>query len=363
MSDPALVSGRPASGGRLRTAGFLWLRIGLALSVVLAHFGAISGDAHAVVSAISSLFAVQAFFVISGWIVAASCDRSASLLGFWGRRVARLYPLYVAVVATQALVALMLSAGGLERLPELARYLAVNLAFANFLQPSLFGLLADAPVLAINPSLWTLKIEVMFYLLVPLLVLFHRARGARALLWLYLASSAFYYLTALRSEVLSRQFAGQLRYFVAGMVCWQLAAAGFARRRSAWQLAPVALLALYLGQRFEHVYALGVVQPLLVATFVYAAAHALSEPRRVPDISYGLYILHAPLMQLGFQLGLWQADARGLALAVGTTTLLAIATWYGLERPAIRAAKRWLDRAEARDHREAIAPQPRQLTL
>ncbi len=331
---------KPLTMGAMPNAhpNFLSLRIFLALSVVFAHFAAISGDERSGYHLISSTIAVQAFFVISGWIVAQSFERSATLGGFWLRRFARLYPLYAAVIGVQALLGYAFGSPGPSPLAELGRYLGVNLVFANFLQPSLFGLFADAPVQAINPSLWTLKIEVLFYLTVPVLVLAVRGRGPRALAALYVVSALAFYLSALRSEQFGRQFPGQLRYFVAGMACWQLAAASRPMRRRV--LAPVALASLWLSLRLEHSYLWSGLHPLLVAAFVFGTAYCVRESRRMPDISYGLYILHAPLIQLGFLFGWLAADGVSLALAILTTAVLSAATWYGLEKPAIQLAKR-----------------------
>jgi hypothetical protein len=221
------------------TAHFLWLRIGLALSVVFAHFAAISGNEGHAPHLLSSMFVVQAFFVISGWIVPASFDRSATTLGFFMRRFARLYPLYAAMVFAPALLGLALGPALDKPASELLRYLTVDLLFLNLL----------------------------------------------------------FYLALARSENLARQLSGQLRFFIAGLVCWRLSAARVGAS-SRW-LAPAALVALVLARRIENVPWLGFAQPVLVAIFVYGAALSLPEPRRMPDSSYGLSILHAPLIQLG----------------------------------------------------------------
>ncbi|MET0386199.1 MAG: acyltransferase [Polyangiales bacterium] len=345
-------------------AHFLWLRIVLAGSVVLAHFAAISGDERHGPQLMSSTVAVQAFFVISGWIVPASAERSATTLGFWVRRFARLYPLYFVVVCAQGLCGLVFGEPAAHPARELLRYIAVNAVFANFLQPSLFGLFADAPVHAFNPSLWTLKIEVMFYLVAPLFVLCYRAQRTRALIALGVGSVALYYLARLRSEEFARQLPGQLRFFVAGFICWRLSTLQVGvhqdARRTRWMLVPLALLGVVLAHKLENLPWWGFLQPVAVAVFVYGLAHSLPEPRRMPDISYGLYILHAPLIQLGFLLGWWSTHAykSGLALAFAMTAALAALSWYGLEQPAIALARRVSQRIDRRSPAPTQAAYP-----
>ena len=73
------------------------------------------------------------------------------------------------MVAAQTLVLGFLApAGFLASGARLARYFLVNAVFANFLQYDLGnGVLSGLHTAGLNPSLWTLKIEVSFYLILP----------------------------------------------------------------------------------------------------------------------------------------------------------------------------------------------------
>jgi len=315
-----------------KPAHFLILRIVLASAVLFSHFPLITGTKPAF-ALISPTLAVQAFFVISGWVVSASFARSASLGGFWLRRAARLYPLYLFVIATQAALALALARPSAGYGSELLRYLTVNGAFMNFLQPALFGLLADAPVKAFNPSLWTLKLEVIFYVLTPLLVTFVRSQRALGTAALFVGSLVLYHLAHWHSEALARQFPGQFRFFAAGIVCWQLSER-FQVKSRAW-VALSAALAFYVANRTVDIASFGTLQPISVALFVYGAAYALPEPKRLPDVSYGIYVWHGPLLQFGLMIGL----SFNLWIACAATVFVATLSWYGIETPAIRWAR------------------------
>ena len=63
-------------------------------------------------------------------------------------------------------------------LSSVGRYLGWNLAFLNFMEPALPGVFEANRFTEINGALWTLKIEVMFYLVLPLLALVLLAANA-----------------------------------------------------------------------------------------------------------------------------------------------------------------------------------------
>jgi peptidoglycan/LPS O-acetylase OafA/YrhL len=314
-------------------AHFLILRILLAAAVLFSHFPLITATKR-LFGLMSPTLAVQAFFVISGWVVSSSFARSATLSGFWLRRLARLYPLYLFVIATQAALACAVARPSSGYAGELLRYLTVNAAFMNFLQPALFGLLADAPVKAFNPSLWTLKLELIFYVVTPLLVTFVRSQRALGTAALFVGSLVLYHLSYWHSEALARQFPGQFRFFAAGIVCWQLSE-HFSIKSRHW-LALSAVLAFYVANRTVDTPSLATFQPISVAVFVYGAAYALPEPKRMPDVSYGIYVWHGPLLQFGLLLGL----RVSLGAACAATLLVATLCWYGIERPAIHWARK-----------------------
>jgi len=72
------------------------------------------------------------------------------------------------------------------------KYALANLLFLNFLHPDLPGLFADNRLHAVNGALWTLKIEVMFSLSVPLLVYAMRRWGHWQVMLLVYATSILY---------------------------------------------------------------------------------------------------------------------------------------------------------------------------
>ena len=105
--------------------------------------------------------AVDCFFIVSGFLIFWSFDNDKDNKKFYIKRFYRIFPIYF----------IGFSQGNLE---EIFRYFISNLLFLNFLSPSVGETLANLEVNAINGSLWALKNEVMFYVLVPLVFLFYK---------------------------------------------------------------------------------------------------------------------------------------------------------------------------------------------
>ena len=61
----------------------------------------------------------------------------------------------------------------------------------------------------------------------------------------------------------------------------------------------------------------------------------------MPDLSFGVYLLHAPLTQVAHALGVLPPTAAGLAGVIATTLALALLAHVSIERPAVAAAARW----------------------
>ena len=149
------------------------LRFVFAFIVFLYHAHVLSGrpELAGLSHWFSAEFAVESFFVVSGYLVFMSYESSRSAGDYFGKRARRIYPAYFAVVLTAALAGTLITTLPLSGYFSAGwwRYVAANLAFLNFLAPELPGLFRDNPIHAVNGALWTLKIEVMFYVALPII--------------------------------------------------------------------------------------------------------------------------------------------------------------------------------------------------
>src|SRR5262249_17819486 len=106
-----------------------------------------------------------------------------------------------------------------------ARYLFANLTFMNFLGPELPGVFQDNYLRTVNGSLWTLKVELAYYAVVPLIVLCHQRFGVYRTA-IGLVAFSFAYRGVIRmlvgdedsklADTLAKQLPGQLMFFAGG---------------------------------------------------------------------------------------------------------------------------------------------------
>jgi peptidoglycan/LPS O-acetylase OafA/YrhL len=338
--------------GRVRNLqfnnNFHLLRLLFALMVVAYHLVALSQVAGW--SQAESLLAcgaeigVEGFFVLSGYLVFGSLEHSGSIMRYAGKRVRRLYPAYAVVILTCSAAALGFGAADGADRAAVARYLGWNLAFLNFLQPTLPGLFSHNRFAEVNGALWTLKIEVLFYLVLPCLA--WMLRTAARMRWalivaIYLAAEAWRFgfahlgqaLTRPLLIELARQLPGQMSFFITGVAFYLF------RNQINWRSllppAGVALLVVsYVDTTLQPLRAAGLG---IVVMWIATGIPHLPNAAYFGDLSYGLYILHFPIIQTVVALGVFAKSPRqGATIALGATVVAALFLWRLVERPALR---------------------------
>ena len=316
---------------------FTLLRLLLALVVVLGHFKLLSGSAYPSFPFNLADAAVDCFFVVSGFLIAGSYERCHGLWSFYVRRVFRLYPMYLCVVLIQAAIMMaLLPDGPFSALRSTARYLVTNALMANFLQYDIGGVLLGLNNPGINPSLWTLKIELGFYLIVPLIHSATRRLGWWILLSIFIASVSYNMLALhLEDPHLARQLPGQLQFFVVGMALYLY---GDRLHFAAWVSAAITVAFLLTWTLIVPIPP--GIRPLVVGAFVFSFALCTPVIRLKSDLSYSVYLLHGPILQTLILLGLFRDTLPFLSGIVCTVLVLAFITERLVERPGNEFGRR-----------------------
>ncbi|MFK5598968.1 acyltransferase family protein [Methylobacterium sp. HMF5984] len=332
--------------------GFSGLRLALALAVVVSHaFSVTNGNALDEPLARATGFtlgehAVNGFFAVSGFLVTMSFDRRG-LVDYLIARTLRILP---GLVAATLVVALVLGAA-MSTLP-LGEYLRdggvwrfVRGTLTTFKSnASLPGVFPDNPYRSPLGTVWTLKYETLCYLGVAAAGLVGALR-TRLVVPLIAAGFAIALLIAdARHPDLPKGLETALRL----PLIFAIGAALYAGRASVrLSVVPLAILALScLLARHTPLY-----RTLLFTAEGYGAiwlglspwlARKAFDP--AADLSYGIYLYGWPVQQSLH--ASWPGASPALLLipALALTIPVAAASWYAIERPALRLKTRTLGR-------------------
>jgi peptidoglycan/LPS O-acetylase OafA/YrhL len=150
---------------------------------------------------------------------------------------------------------------------------------------------------------------------------------------IYAGAEAWRYFLADMGQVeLSRQLPGQMSFFITGMALYRLSLAG-ARMHIAGLAGAALLTVSLLVDVLEPARALGLG---LVAIWIASGWPRLPDAARFGDLSYGVYIVHFPIIQTVVALGLFTAPWTGAGVSLAAAVVAALLLWYLVEKPALR---------------------------
>ena len=281
--------------------------------------------------------AVDVFFVVSGFLVAASLERNR-WREFLAARALRIFPALIVCVLLTVFVLgpALTTASDYWSSAVTWRYLWANASLwrAEF---SLPGVFATLPRDAVNGSLWTLPIEGRLYLALLLAGILGMLRPLRYLPTWALAIAAacgFAWLRAPLPEHLSALI-WVTAFFITGTLIWIWRAR---IRLSTWALLP--LLAMAAATRGSVWFAPAYFALVAYGTFCAAFLPRLPVIART-DLSYGLYLYGWPMQQLALLAGATTV-LTNTAVASTLAFVCAAGSWYLVERPALNWKRRLL---------------------
>jgi peptidoglycan/LPS O-acetylase OafA/YrhL len=300
---------------------------------------------------------VPVFFFVSGFLISKSFEKNSNRREYALNRALRIYPGLIVCFAASVAAAALSGYFSIVRptLSEWLRWTAAQVSFLQFYNPEF---MRGYGVGVLNGSMWTITVELQFYVLVPILYALLRrdAAGGRrtnlalcaavALFWvgnaLYLAGTARYEST-IWFKLIGVSFIPWFYMFLVGVFFQRNSERLLAWFGGRFALAFVLYCVLAaLGSSLLHLNlgnTLGL--PLFLALAIVTFAAAFSRPQlsdnllRRNDISYGVYIYHMPLVNLLIALGV-AGNAVGFPIALSATLACAAISWRLVEKPALR---------------------------
>jgi peptidoglycan/LPS O-acetylase OafA/YrhL len=319
------------------------LRLTMATLVIVSHSWVLSGQSDAPPGWGNQFIgdiAVDGFFAISGFLILASRLSCRSLGDFLWRRFLRIWPAFAVVLVVVAFVIAPLTAfvvgnGSYDPLSALT-YVGKNIALWIF-QPGIEATPVGIPEAGNwNAPLWTLAYEFACYIAIGLIVAVFPRRAIGPVLWIALAGAIGITILATWTTapipdplVVLARLAG---FFVSGSLLFHYRE----RMPSTWpvgMIAAIVCILLVVGQVFD-VFGGPAFAVLLLWLGITLP---LRKVGAVNDISYGMYIYAYPLqLVLAVLVGSALNEWLFAAISIAVTIPFAAASWFLVERPAMR---------------------------
>lgn len=303
---------------------------------------------------------VPIFFVLSGFLISASYENSCGVMQYLKNRFLRIYPALWVCFIFSVLSILVFYKVDLD-FSEFMVWVVAQVTFFQFYNPDF---LRDYGVGVINGSLWTVSVELQFYIALP--VLYYSVRALRrcfgnSKLFFVVMVFAFSVLVIANymnnvvgfedktflEKVFSVSLIPYLYMFVFGVFVQR----GIVRfhhllkgKVLVWAFAYFAtvLVCDYFGFVFsgnDISFVPFIVLSLFVFSLGYSFDGSLGRLLRGRDVSYGVYIYHMIFVNIFVQLGL-VGSYLSLFLVVMFVLLSSVISWVYVEKPFLRLKKR-----------------------
>jgi len=310
----------------------------------------------------SSKVAVDSFFIISGFLIFRSFENSSSLRSYIQKRAKRILPAYAAVIIVCAFALSLVSSlsfGEYFNL-EFVKYIFFNLITLNFLQSTLPGVFVENPgTVVVNTSLWTIKVEIMFYIVVPFLAyILSKTNKALGIGVIYFSSILYSNAVMQFSDrlgpdlviQLEQQLPGQMAFFISGALLYYFYDKF---RANVMLLLPLAAFIIAIHNYAAEIY---LFYPFALAVIIIYAClifKYLGNVGKYGDFSYGIYIWHFPILQVFVHYNLFSNLWTGIFLAFACVFFASYLSWNFIEKPFLKR-KPNLVVAEAKQQEELL---------
>jgi peptidoglycan/LPS O-acetylase OafA/YrhL len=351
-----------SKSGYYKSNNFDIIRLFAALQVVIVHliehFHAVS---LAWFSSIIAIFpGVPIFFFISGFLISAAWERNPDIKTFALNRIYRIFPgLWICVLFSAITLIIFYDTSLISE--NLSTFFLWLLTQATLLQAWNPAFLRGYGIGVVNGSLWTIAVEISFYIFVPILFFFQKFPKIKMdflLTCIIISSFALnYYCESDYSSGLISEFTKKMIFITPlpwiGMFC-----VGILFNRY------IEFLYNFTAGRFFYILfffilvssipfwysstifvrlgnSIGIFNYVVLCFLIMSTAfsnRSLSDRLlRRNDISYGVYIYHQPILNLLIVLGF--QDTLGVIICIIFTVIIAFASWIYVEQPALHFKK------------------------
>ncbi|WP_019531048.1 acyltransferase family protein [Dasania marina] len=345
---------------------FDMLRLLAALQVAFLHSYEFSGNYNGdnyFLSFLELFPGVPIFFFVSGYLISKSYERSATLFSFSLNRILRLYPaLIVCVVINLIMIAVT---GYFQNTSvsasEIVMLGVAKSSFLQFYNPDFMRAFGDG---VLNGSLWTICVEIQFYMLVPLLYKclmrggrFENIKLVMVIIVFIVANRCLFSFSGEYSQniiwkLYRISFMPWLYMFLVGVLVqknFEVIARYILKLNLLFLLIVYVCIAyllsnqgMLLGNSISPLLFFPLV--VLIFKFSYSNVQITNRLLRGNDISYGVYIWHMPIINQALYLYGYDLSEGVVVGLLGLTIFAGLGSWLLIEAPSLRLKKNSIKR-------------------
>jgi len=288
---------------------------------------------------------VPIFFLISGFLIAMSYEKNSNLREYAKNRILRIYPaLYINIFLG---ICILYWFGYVTVNSQFFIWLWAQMSIVQFYNAEMFR---GFGVGVINGSLWTISIELTFYILLPILVLFYKKSKSLIVVFFVISLAVWLYDLTSVKEIFYNKFLHvtiipYLFLFIIGMGFYKFynALAKYIQGTFLWWLLIYAVFAGII--EFFDITSNSVVVlvqwgvfSFFIFSFAFSFQNLSKQLLRGNDYTYGVYIYHMLIINIFVQLKL-----VGQMEYLGYVILLSLASgmisWHFIEKPFLKLKK------------------------
>jgi peptidoglycan/LPS O-acetylase OafA/YrhL len=281
---------------------------------------------------------VYSFFVISGYLVTGSLEKTHNPGTFFKKRALRLFPgLIVMSLFVTIILGFVTQMDKVEYFTNPDTYLhffsTISLIPIHKCLPGVFQ--NNPSGCAVNGSLWTIRYEILFYIILSGMYLFqNRKRAILIILGLFIINLYLWHL--FRSSI-SEQWNYHLgRLFNLG-TCFAFGAAlkyvpSLLNRRNLIFSILILIMIMVINDKALTHLLIPLILPVIIISIGNSYVRQFTIPAKFGDISYGLYIYAYPTQQSVIQLLYPKSVSSVIFLTIAIAGFLGYLSWHLVEK-------------------------------
>jgi peptidoglycan/LPS O-acetylase OafA/YrhL len=330
---------------------FDFLRLAFALFVIITHSYPLTGLPEADwLYQISngqvsfSYLGVKGFFILSGYLIFQSRERSKGFIDYFWKRFVRLFPALIVVLVLTVLLGPFVYEGSIGSYlanRTVWTYIPNNLTLFR-MQPGITGIFENNPYPSvINGSLWTIAYEFFCYCLIATLFFFKR-KNTLAVTFYFLI---FFFLKLFFYDTLSHYkfllFAHHIcelgTFFFGGALLAAVKIENSKHKNLIFSASLIILIASFFFNLFPMVH-LVLLSPVVIIFGLSSTPYLTAIGKTIGDMSYGIYIYAFPVQQT--LVYYFHMDYLNLMLySTIITVILGYLSWHLIEKRALKLKK------------------------